>query len=87
MREYKIAKSDLWYQIYRKKEEGWIMSMERLQRDSYTLRREFARTFYHLSDATSALVIAKAKWEKTPTTSIKKSESEEKREKRSWSEL
>lgn len=73
-REYKITKSDLGYNVYRKKEEGWIISMERLQRDTYTLNRDFARTFYNLDDAISALTIAKAKWEKeTPTISIKKS--------------
>ena len=87
-REYKITKSNLGYNVYRKKEEGWIISMERLQRDTYTLNRDFARTFYHLDDAISALTIAKAKWEKeTSTTPTKKSESEGVREKTSWSEL
>ena len=42
-----------------------------------------AKTFYHKADATSALVLAKMKWEKTDTTSIKKSESEERKEKKS----
>ena len=88
MREYRITKSDLWYQIYRKKEEeNWIIRMERLQRDTYTLNRDFARTFYHLNDATSALVIARIQWKKTPTTSIKKSGLVEGKEKKSWHEL
>ena len=89
-REYKITKSDLGYHVYRKKEENWIMRMERLQRDSYTLNRDFARTFYHLDDALSNLQIAKAReWKEkeTPITSTRKSESEEVREKTSWSEL
>lgn len=89
MWEYKITKSDLWYQIYRiSTDETWIVIMERLQRNSYTLNRDYARTFYHREDAESALILAKVKdrW-RTPTTSTKKSESEEKREKKSWSEL
>ena len=45
-----------------------------------------AKTFYTQDSAVSALVIMKAKWE-TPTTSTKKSESEETGEKKSWSEL
>jgi len=84
MWEYKITKSDLWYQVYR---EDWEIR-ERLQRESYTSNRYFARTFYHLDDAIGALVGERIKWKKeTPTTSTKKSKSEEVREKISWSEL
>ena len=89
-REYKITKSDLGYHVYRKKEENWMINLERLQRNTYTLNKDFARTFYHLDDAISALQIAKAReWKEkeTPITSTKKSESEEVREKTSWSEL
>lgn len=88
MREYKIAKTSLGFKIYRKKEENGIMTMEWLQKDWYTPNLEHARIFYHMNDAMSALVIQKIKdkW-KTPTTSIKKSESEGGKEKRSWSEL
>lgn len=87
-REYKITKSGLWYNVYRTRDNDGIGETERLQRDSYTLNRNHARTFYHLSDAESALIIARVRWEKeTPTTSIKKSESEGHREKTSWSEL
>ena len=87
-REYKITKSDLWYHVYRTKEEGWIMRLEWLQRNSYTLRRDFARTFYHLDDAISNLQIAKAKWEKIELdSSTEKKESEEKSEKTYWGEL
>lgn len=88
-REYKITKGNMWYHIYRKKEEkDWkIIRMEWLQNNSYTLNRDFAKTFYHLNDATSALVIARTKWDAIDTTSIKKSESEEPKEKTSWSEL
>lgn len=84
MREYKITKCDLWYQVYR---EDWGIR-ERLQKDSYSSNRSFARIFYHLDSAISALQIAKAKWKKeTSITSIKKSGSEGIREKISWSEL
>ena len=62
MWEYKITKSDLWFNVYREKEENWIKTKEYLQNDSYTLNKQFAKTFYHLNDATSALVIARNKW-------------------------
>jgi len=88
MREYKIAKTGLGYKIYRKREENGIMNMEWLQRDTYTPDIEYAKVFYHMNDAISALVLAKIRWAKeTPTISIRKSESEERREKTSWSEL
>lgn len=89
-REYKITKSDLWYHVYRTKEEGWIMRLEWLQRNSYTLRRDFARTFYHLDDAISALSIARCRWDKDTidsNSSTEKKESEEKSEKTYWGEL
>ena len=76
MWEYKITKSDLGYNVYRIKEEDWIISLEWLQKDTYTLNRNFARTFYHLNDATSALVIARKRWE-IEETSKEKSEFEE----------
>ena len=87
-REYKITKSGLWYNVYRVRNNEGIEEKQRLQKTTYTLNRSHARIFYHLDDAISALQIAKAIWKKgTPTTSIKKSESEEVREKTSWSEL
>ena len=61
--EYKITKSDLGYNVYRKQElENWMLRLERLQRDTYTLNREFARTFYTIWDAESALIVARRKW-------------------------
>lgn len=86
---YYIVKSDLGYKIYRVKEnEDWTTNMEWLQRNGYTLRREFARTFYNMTDATSAFTLARMKWDKrTSTTFIKKSESEDGGEKKSWHEL
>ena len=88
-RYYYISKSDLGYKIYRVKEnEDWTTNMERLQRHGYTLKKDFARTFYNLTDATSAFTLARIKWDtRTSTTLIRKSESEEWEEKRSWQEL
>lgn len=80
-----ITKSELWYKIFRESEDG---VKERLQNDTYTLNGNFARVFYHLNDAESALVIANIKWKKgTHTTFTRKSESEGIKEKKSWSEL
>ena len=89
-REYKITKSNLGYNVYRRKEEDWFIYLEWLQNTSYTLNRDFARTFYNIEDATSALVIARTKWDKrslTGTNFTKKSGLGEHKEKTSWSEL
>lgn len=87
-REYKITKSDLGYHVYRRKEENWMIRLEWLQRDHYTLNRDFARTFYHLDDAISNLQIARAKWDTIGQKSQQeKKESKAKSEKTSWSEL
>lgn len=88
--EYYITKSELWFKIFREKEEDGVKRKEWLQTDTYTLNRNFARTFYHLNSATSALVIVRIKWRKwkqMPTILTEKSESEKRREKISWSEL
>ena len=93
MREYKITSSSLGYKIYRKREENGIMNMEWLHKDWYCLNIEDAKVFYHLNDAMSALVLARYLWrkeeshQKTNTTSIEKTESEECKEKKSWDEL
>ena len=71
-REYKITKSDLGFNVFR--EPKWWGIKEWLQKDSYNLNQEYAKIFYSLDDATSALMIARAKWKKeTPTIFIKKS--------------
>lgn len=85
-REYKITKSDLGYHVCRELDGR----KEYLQKDGYTVRPDLAMIFYHLDTAVSALVIEKSKCSKgkeIPITSTKKSESEERREKTSWSEL
>jgi hypothetical protein len=88
-RQYRIIKSDLWFNIYKKLDKNGYISLWFLWPDEKrVLNKDHARTFYHRWDAESALILAKVKdrW-RTPTTSTKKSESEEKREKKSWSEL
>ena len=62
MWEYRIAKSDLGWNIYKKKEENWIMQMWFLDWQwKWTLRKDFARTFYHRDDAEGVLWVVKIK--------------------------
>lgn len=90
-RQYRIIKSDLWFNIYKKLDKNGYISLWFLWPDEKrVLNKDHAKTFYHKGDAESALILSKIKdkWEEeTHTTSTKKSESEEKREKKSWSEL
>lgn len=85
--DYKIVKSDLGYNICRVNKEDWLHRKEWLQDWTYTFNRDYAKTFFHEDDARSALVVARTKWRKTPTTSTKKSGYEGKRERTSWSEF
>lgn len=65
MWEYKIFKTDLWFWIYKKQEKGKSLSLWFLAGDEKrTLRREYAKTFYHREDAEAALVIMRTKDEK-----------------------
>lgn len=62
MREYKIVKSNLGRQIYKKKEhDGFIQMWFLCPHDKWWLNKDYARTFYHREDALSALVIMKTK--------------------------
>ena len=62
MREYKIYKSNLWYGIYKKKEENGVMELWFLwPRNMWTLKKDFARIFYHIETAMSTLVLMKIK--------------------------
>lgn len=62
MREYKIIKSDLGRNIYKRKEESWKISVRFLGgKDNWILNKDHARTFYHREDAEWALVIMKRK--------------------------
>lgn len=88
-RKYRIIRCDLWYNIYKKLKKDNPASMWYLWPNCrWVLNKNHAKVFYHQWDAESALTLVriKDKWG-TPTTSTKKSESEEVREKKSWSEL
>lgn len=65
MREYKIVKSDLGWNISRKKEMWRLMLLQYLNwKGLWTPNKWFARTFYHREDAEGALVVIKRKEEK-----------------------
>lgn len=88
-RKYRIIRCDLWYNIYKKLKIDNPTSMWFLwPNNRRILNKNHAKVFYNQWDAESALTLIKIKdkWG-TPTTSTKKFEYEEKREKRSWSEL
>lgn len=58
MWEYKIIKSDLWWNLYKRKEENWKLSVRFLYwGNKRGLNKTYARIFYHREDAESALVI------------------------------
>ena len=63
MREYRIAQTDLGWNIYkRKKEESWIMQMWFLDWQwKWTLRKDFAKIFYRREDAADILWLLKIK--------------------------
>lgn len=62
MREYKIVKSDLGWNIYKKLEKDWKLSIWFLGWDGKRiLNKSYAKTFYHREDALAALVITKTK--------------------------
>ena len=65
MREYKIVKSDLGRNIYKKREKDWKISLVYLGWDNRrVLNKSYAKIFYHREDALAALVIVKRKDEK-----------------------
>ena len=62
MREYRIIRVDLWYNIYKKKEGNWFISVRFLgSQGKWVLNKDMAKIFYHREDAVSALVVAKAR--------------------------
>jgi len=68
MREYRIIRSDLWWNIYRKKQIGRLMMLQYLNwKNLWTPNKSYAKTFYHREDAVSALVIIRKKdeWKKS----------------------
>lgn len=62
MRKYRIAESDLGWNIYKKKEENWLSQMWFLDwHGRRTLNKDYARTFYHKEDAEGVLWVMKIK--------------------------
>ena len=62
MREYKIIKSWLWYNIYKKKEINWLLYVYFLSNnDEWRMWKQYARIFYHKEDAMSHLTLARYK--------------------------
>lgn len=61
MRQYRIFKSDLGFWIYKKLEtENWITQMWFLDwKWNRTLKKDYARTFYHKEDAEWILWVMK----------------------------
>lgn len=60
MWEYKIVKSDLWFNIYKKKEKNGLLYIRFLSWDGKrVLNKSYARTFYHREDALSTLATIK----------------------------
>lgn len=87
---YKIIESHdgLGYIVYRISWDENLYKVEWLWKSDWVISRSNARVFVTQEEALSNLVIAKFRWKKeTVTTSTKKSESEGRREKTSWSEL
>ena len=83
--EYKITKTELWYNVYRK--DGDILDYLGANM-KWIKDRVCAKLFYHKEDALSGLVLAKFKWKKgTEETLETQSKSEETSEKKSWSEF
>ena len=85
MREYKIIKTNLWYNVYKKEEENleWLGVNKKWTKD-----KTCAKLFYHKEDALSNLVLAKFKWEKGTEEILEiPSKSEGILEKKSWSEF
>lgn len=67
MREYRIVRVDLWWNIYKKREKDWLISVRFLgSQGKRVLNKDMAKIFYHREDAVSALMVIKTKdikWE------------------------
>ena len=86
MRDYKIENSDLWYKIFRQKEEDWPKEYYSVRKDWDS--KNYARIFFHRVDAESALTVLRIKWRKAEEWTEETSSTQgEDVEKQSWSEL
>lgn len=80
MYEYKIAKTELWFNVFREHE--WIKDYLGVNM-KWIKDKLCAKLFYHKEDALSGLVLAKFKWRKgTEGTSRGQLKSEEISEKK-----
>ena len=62
MREYRIIRTDLGYNIYKKLEKNGYISLRFLgSNNKRVLNKDAAKIFYHRETALSALVVIKAK--------------------------
>lgn len=62
MWEYRIIRCNLWYNIYKKKEKNWYISLRFLgSNNKRVLKKDSAKIFYHREDAISNLIVIKAK--------------------------
>lgn len=62
MREYRIIKNMLGYNIYKKKEEYWMLYMWFLwPNNKWVVNKDHCKTFYTLDDAISNLSLVKYK--------------------------
>lgn len=66
MREYRIVRTDLWWNIYRKKQIWKLFLLHYLNwKLGWSVNKWFAKIFYHKEDAVSALMVIKKRdeWE------------------------
>jgi hypothetical protein len=62
MRDYRIVRTDLWWNISRKKQMWRLMLLQYLNwKGLRTPNKWLARIFYHREDAVSALMVMKKK--------------------------
>jgi hypothetical protein len=60
MRVYRIVRCNLGYNIYKKLEKNWYISLRFLgPNNRWVLNKDYAKIFYHRETALSALVIVK----------------------------
>lgn len=65
MWDYRIIRCDLWWNIYKKREKDWLISVRFLgSQGKRVLNKDMAKIFYHREDAVSALIVTKAKDER-----------------------
>lgn len=62
MREYRIIKNMLWFNVYKKQEKDWMMHLWFLwPNNKRVIDKDHSKTFYTLDDAISNLSLMKYK--------------------------